>query len=159
MPNTTPLGIGDVPYDQHSTTKTNVIKQSVAITKGYIYTPDGEGRLIVPVSTTSVADLTKGIFQARESVTAPSAEDADKVQGLVPKSRIILKGAANLVEGQEVELSSSGSTTTQDKCMAAASPRTKGFLGRIFEIYTKNTDGTNKQKTADNDLVVIELEA
>lgn len=159
MPNRAPLGIGDVAYDQHSTTKTNVVKNAVAITKGYVYTPDGEGRLIVPVSTTSVADLTKGVFQARESMAAPSAEDTDSVQCLVPKSRIILKADANLVPGQEVELKSATSTTTQDKCMAAASPRTKGFLGRIFEIYTKGTDDAIKQKTADNDLVIIELEA
>lgn len=158
MPNQVPLNIGSVPYPQYSFVRTDVIKISVAITKGNIYTLDAEGRLIVPVSTSSVADLTKGAFQALADVTAPAAEDTDKVQGMIGGSYIVLKAPANLVVGQEVELGSSSSTTDQDKCKASASPRTKGFLGRIKEIYTKGTDGAIKQKTADDDLVIIELE-
>jgi hypothetical protein len=157
LPNETPLGIGSIPYPQYSFVRTDVIKQSVAITKGLIYTPDAEGRLIVPVSTSGIADLTNGVFQPLADVTAPAAEDTDKVQGMIGGSYIILKAPANLVVGEEVELGSSGSTTDQDKCKLAVHPHTEGFLGRIKEIYTKGTDGAIKQKTADDDLVVIEV--
>lgn len=159
MPVESPLVIGDEPYPELSETDRNVIKNALAITKGHIYTPDAEGRLIVPLSTSGVADLTRGAMQAKVSATAPSAEDTDLVQVLKARSRILLKADASLVPGQEVELKSSSSTTTADKCMAAVSPRTKGYLGRIFEIYTKGTDGVKKQKTSDGDLVVIDLEA
>jgi hypothetical protein len=111
MPVESPLTIGDVPYPQYAVVLTKIIKDALAITKGRIYTPDAEGRLIVPVSTTGVADLTKGAFQAMADAPAPSAEDTDSVQCLAQKSRIILKADANLVVGQEVELKSSGSTT------------------------------------------------
>lgn len=157
MPIESPLTIGDVPYPQYAVVLTKIIKNALAITKGHIYTPDAEGRLLVPVSTTSVADLTRGAFQAMADAAAPSAEDTDSVQCLTKRSRIILKANANLVVGQEVDLKSSNSTTTADKCMAAVSPHGKGYLGKIMEIYTKGTDGAIKPKTADNDLVIIDL--
>lgn len=159
MPIESPLKIGDEPYPQYSVTTSEYIKQSVAITKGYIYTKDSNGRLIVPVSTTSVADLTKGIYQAKSDASAPSAEDTDRVQCLNSRSRILIKADANLVVGQDVDLKSASTTTTQDKVMAGVHPHTKGHLGKIFEIYTKGTDGAIKQKTADNDLVVVDVEA
>lgn len=159
MPKESPLGIGDVPYPQYSRVSSHVIKQAVAIIKGNIYTKDAEGRLIVPVTTTGVSDLTKGVFQAMADASAPSAEDTDSVQCLGAGSRIIITGAADLVVGQEVELNNDGTATTDpDKVKAATAPRNKGFIGRISEIYTKGTDGAIKQKTADNDLVVVEVE-
>jgi hypothetical protein len=154
-----PLGIGDKPYPQDLKVKQKYITLGLAISKGLIYTSDVNGRLIVPISTTGVADLSLGIFQAADVAPAPVANDTDTVQTFTNKSRIILKAPAGLVEGQDVELSSSGSVTTQDTCMAAVFPRTKGFLGRIFEIYTKNTNGSIKEITALNDLVVIEVGA
>ena len=158
MPDQAPLSIGDVPYPNYSVTDSQYIKNALAITKGNIHTLDAAGRLIVPVSTTGVADLTKGAFQAKADAVAPTAEDTDKVQVLKQRSRILLLAPAGLVDGQEVELASTGSTTDPDKCKAAASPRTKGYLGKIFEIYSKGTDGVRKQVTADDDLVVIDLE-
>lgn len=158
MPSETPLTIGDVPYPQYSRVTSEFIKNALAITKGFIYTKDSAGRLIVPITTSSVADLTLGIYQAMADATAPSAEDTDQVQCLNPGSRIILKADASLVVGQSVDLKAVTSTTTQDKVMAGVSPDGKGHLGRIFEIYTKGTDGVKKQVTADNDLVVVEVE-
>ena len=158
MPDQAPLNIGDVPYPNYSVTDSQYIKNGLAITKGHIFTQDAAGRLIIPISTSGVADLTKGAFQAKADVVAPTAEDTDKVQVLKQRSRIILLAPAGLVDGQEVELASSGSTTDPDKVKAAASPRTNGYLGRIFEIYTKGTDGVRKQVTADDDLVVVDLE-
>ena len=158
MPNQTPLLIGDEPYPNYNVTDREIIKDALAITKGFIYTPDAEGRLIVPITTSSVADLTRGAVQAKVDASAPTAEDTDEVQIFKVRSRIILKAPAGLVKNEEVELKAVTSTTTQDKVQKAIAPRNKGYLGRIFEIYTEGTDGAVKQKTADNDLVVIDLE-
>lgn len=150
--------IGDLVYPQYAEVSSHFIKNALAITKGNIYTKDANGRLIVPVSTSGVADLTKGIYQAAASASAPSAEDTDRVQCYEPGSYILIKADANLVEGQEVELKSSGVTTTADKVMAAVSPHTKGFIGTIKEIYALKADGiTRKQVTADNDLVIVKV--
>ena len=158
MPTEQSLVIGDEPYPEISETKRSIIKDALAITKGFIYTPDAEGRLIVPITTTSVADLTRGIRQAKSDAAAPTAEDTDEVQCLVPGSIILLKAPAGIVEGQDVDLKAVTSTTTQDKCMVSVSPHGKGYLGKVFSIYTKGTDGVTKQKTADDDLVEIRLE-
>lgn len=158
MPNQQPLTIGDIPYPEYlRMTTPGPIKNALAITKGNIYTPDSSGRLIVPLSTSGVADLSNGIFQAADNAPAPTAEDTDHVQCLAPGSRIILKAAANLVVGSEVELESSGSTTTADTVMAAVQPHTKGFLGKIFEILPATTGGAPVQKTVGGELVVIDL--
>lgn len=158
MPVQVPLVIGDIPYPQYSTTDREIIKDALAITKGFIYTPDSEGRLIVPITTSSVADLTRGAIQAQVDATAPTAEDTDEVQVLKARSRIILKAPAGLVKNEEVELKAVTSTTTQDKVQKAIAPRNKGYLGRIYQILTQGTDGVVKQKTADNDLIIIDLE-
>lgn len=158
MPTETPHVIGDETQPELNNTDRNIIKNALAITKGHIYTNDAEGRMIVPISTTGVADLTKGKMQAKADAPAPSAEDTDEVQVLRPFSRILLKADANLVKGQDVDLKSSGSTTTADKVMAGVSPHGKGHLGKIWRIYTPGTDGVEKQKTADNDLVEVDME-
>ena len=158
MPVAVPLAIGDEPYPQYSTTDREFIKNALAIKKGFIYTLDSAGRLIDPITTSSVADLTRGVFQAKVKATAPTAEDTDEVQVLKVRSRIILKAPVNIVPGEEVELKAVTSTTTGDKVQKAIAPRNKGYLGRVFEILTQGTDGVKKQKTADDDLVIIDLE-
>jgi len=157
MPNVLPLSIGDLPYPNRSVVDTEIIKNALAIAKGKIYTLDAAGRLIAPVTTSSVADLTKGKVQALDDATAPTAEDTDSVQVAKVGSRIILKADPNLVPGQDVDLKAVTSTTTADKCMAAVSPHGKGYLGKIFEIYSEGTDQARKQVTADGDLVVIDF--
>lgn len=158
MPNQQPLTIGDIPYPQYlRMTTPGPIKESVAITKGYIYTPDAEGRLIVPVSTSGVADLSNGAFQAADNAPAPADEDTDHVQCLSPGSRIIMVATEGLTVGSEVELESSGSTTTQNGVMAATYPRSKGFLGKIFEILPPTTGGAPVQVTTGGELVVVEF--
>lgn len=159
MPNLTPLQLGDTPYPNRCGVIPKFITLGLAVTKGLIYTSDVNGRIIVPISTLGVADLTLGAFQAMDTYPAPTTNDTDTGQFLVPASRVLIKSPAGLVVGQEVELSSSGSVTTQDTCMIAVQPKTKGYLGRIVEIYTKNTNGTIKEITAANDLVVIVLGA
>ncbi|MBL4817999.1 MAG: hypothetical protein JKY15_02030 [Deltaproteobacteria bacterium] len=157
MPSVQPLGIGDLPYDQFQNIDTEIIKDALAITKGKIYTPDAQGRLIAPITTTSVADLSRGIMQAISDAPAPIAEDTDKVQVAKVGSRIILKADASLTVGQAVDLKAVTATTTADKVMAGVSPNGKGHLGRIFEIYSEGTDQAEKKVTADGDLVVIDV--
>ena len=158
MPNINPLKNGDVPYPNHSNVISKYIKNALALTKGLIYTSDSNGRLILPLSTNSVADLSSGIFQAMDTYPAPTAEDTDTGQVLTKPSWIIMKDpTGGLVVGSEVELESSSSTTTADQVMVAVQPHTKGYLGAVHEIYTKNTNGTRKEVTVVNDLVVVKL--
>lgn len=159
MPNQQPLTIGDIPYPEYLVMTTpGPIKNALTIVKGNIYTPDSSGRLIVPISTSGVADLSNGVYQAADSAPEATAEDTDYVQCLGPKSRIILYcSTAGLTKGSEVELESSGSTTTADHCMQAVQPKTKGYLGRIFEILPPTTGGAPVQITAGGELVVIDL--
>jgi hypothetical protein len=157
MPNQNPLVIGDIPFPQYSVTTSEIITQGLAIIKGNIYTKDVNGRLIVPISTSGVADLSLGVFQARDVAPAPVTQDTDTIQCLKTRSRILLKSGVVLVLGQEVELSSAGSVTAADTAMAAVEPHTKGFLGTVYKVYTVNTDGSSKQKSAIGDLVIIDL--
>lgn len=156
MPNINPLKQGDVPYPNHSNVISKYIKNALALAKGYIYTSDSSGRLILPLSSTSIADLSSGIFQAMDTYPAPTAEDTDTGQVLTDPSWIIMQDpTGGLVVGSEVELYSSSSTTTANQVMIAVQPHTKGYIGKIHEIYTKNTDGSRKEITAANDLVVV----
>jgi len=161
MPNSTPLTLGDVVMPNRISVRSLFIKANgPTITKGLIYTADANGRLIVPVAASSIADLTGGVFQAMETpANATTVEDTDSVQVLQPQSRILLKAQSTLSVGDEVELYCSGATTpVQDTCVAATQPKTKGYLGRITQIYTQS-GGVDKKVTATNDLVVVDLGA
>ena len=158
MPIETPLVPGDVPFDQYSVTDSEFVKISVPIVKGNIYTLDAAGRLIIVTGAAAIADLQRGAMQAKDLLAAPSAEDTDEVQVLKQRSRIILKANVNLSPGDEVELKTAAGVVTPDKVQLGAATRTNGYLGRIFQIYTLGTDGVKKQFTADDDLVIVDLE-
>lgn len=158
MPVETPLVPGDVPFPQYSVVDSEFIKNAVAVTKGAVMTLDAAGRLIAVTASNSVADLTRGAMQPMDTRAAPSAEDTDEVQVLKQRSRIIMKADVNLSPGDDVDLKAVTTTVTPDKVMKGIAPRGKGYLGKIFQIYTLGTDGVKKQKTADNDYVIVDLE-
>lgn len=159
MPVETPLVPGDIPFPQYATVDSEFLKISVAAVKGNVMTLDAAGRLIAVVGSVAIADLSRGAFQAMDALAAPAAEDTDEVQVLKQRSRIILKAPVNLSPGDEVELACAAGVVDPDKCqLAAVAGRTDGYLGRIFQIYTLGTDGVKKQFTADDDLVIIDLE-
>lgn len=159
MPIETPLVPGDIPFPQYSITDSEFVKDAQAIIKGRIYTLDAAGRLVDVTGAAAIADLTRGAMQAKDKLDAPTAEDTDEVQVLKHLSRILLKANVNLSPGDPVELLTVGGAVTPDKVALSVSPRSDGYLGKIFQVYTLGTDGVKKQFTADDDLVVITLEA
>ena len=149
MANLNPLLTGDVPYPQYSVTVTQEIKAAVTILKGVIYTKDLNGELLA-----STGDLKRGIYQARETpfVNVPALA-GDEVQVLGPRSRILLvDSAGGLVEGDNVN-----NSTNTDAVVIAAVTTAVNYIGRVFEIYTKDsTTGSKKKVAAAGDLVIVE---
>lgn len=147
MTNLNPMGPGDVPYPQYSVTITEPISDTLQITKGIVYTKDAAGRLIV-VSTT----LANGIFQAKGTPLLPAvAADNDSVQCLGPRTRMIFGDTVGgLVPGEDVIVVAN---TTNVVTGAKTSDL---YIGKVFEIYTRNTDSSKKIVSEANDQVIVE---
>lgn len=159
MPVETPLVAGDIPFPQYAVVDSEFIKNAVAVTKGHIMTLDAAGRLIAVTGAAAIAALNRGAMQVMATRAAPTAEDTDEVQVLKRGSRIIMKADVNLSPGDRVELKCVTGTVTPDKVqLAPTGAKTQGYLGTIFQVYTLGTDGAKKQFTADDDLVIVELE-
>ena len=126
----------------------------VSVTKGFIYSTDIAGRLIIPVTVADIPNLVGGVLQARADTVA--GDGFTKVQVVAPPSRILLKANAGIKLNDKVELLGSGTTPDQSKVKIGADIFTKAYLGRVFEVETKTADGSKKIVTADNDLVVID---
>ena len=149
MANLNPLVPGDVPFPQYSVTVTQEIDAGVTILKGVIYTKNAAGELVV-----STGNLTKGIYQAREApfVNVPALA-GDEVQVLGPRSRILMvDSAGGLVEGDNVD-----NTTNTDEVVVAVITTAVNYIGRVFEVYTKDeTTGSKKKVAIAGDLVIVE---
>jgi len=123
---------------------------------GRIYTTDSNGRLIVPVASGGVAQLLNGVLQAR--ATTVTGDGFTKVQVVTAPTRILLKDfVGGLKKNDKVDLQATGSTVTQDAVKKSGTTFSRGHIGRVFEIDTKNADGSVKLVAAVNDLVVIDL--
>ncbi len=148
MPILNPMEPGDVPYPQYSVTTTQRIAAGVTILKGRVYSKNTLGELIVNVGT-----LVKGIFQAKATPTVNvPALAGDEVQVLGPRSRMLFVDfAGGLVEGDLVV-----NNSDSDEVIVTLSTTDPEFVGRVFEIYTRNTDATRKLVAATGDLVVVE---
>jgi len=147
MADLNPMVPGDVPYPQYSVTTTEPISDTLQITKGRVYTKDAAGRLIV-VSTT----LAKGIYQAAATPEAPAvALNNDEVQALGPRTRMIfIDSAGGLVPGEDVLV-----TADTDEVVTGLETNPL-YIGKVFEIYTRNTDSSKKIIGAAGDRVVVE---
>lgn len=147
MADLTPLVPGDDPYPQYSVTTTQQISNALQITKGRVYTKDAAGRLIITAAT-----LDQGIFQAKATPTAVAvAANEDAVQVLSPRSRIIMDDTVgSLVEGEDVILVANTSQVVTGAKTSAL------YLGKVFEIYTRNADSSRKIVTVANDQVIVE---
>jgi len=147
MADLNPMVAGDVPYPQYSVTVTRPISDTLQIVKGVVYTSDAAGRLVV-VSTT----LDNGIFQAKATPLLPAvAADDDAVQVLTPRTRMIFDDiAGGLVPGEDViAISNTTNIVTGSKTSAL-------YLGKVFEIYTRNTDSTRKLVSVSGDKIIVE---
>ena len=145
------LNIGDVPYTHHAYIVTRKIKAAVDISKGAWYTSTTNGYVDVLSATSGVVNLAGGAFQAMSKSNAVTGEvsGSRSCQFLVKRSRVIVKGTADLVQGASVEIVASGSTVTPDKVQALTTSGSK--LGQIFRIRG------NKLKTVDNDLIELDV--
>jgi len=149
MANFNPLVPGDVPYPQYSVTTTEEIDILTVITKGVIYTKNATGELIV-----SGGNLERGIFQARETpVILTPAVVGEKVQVLGPRTRMLLENVGgDLVTGDLVE-----NVANTSNVILAPDTTDVEFIGRVFEIYTKDiVTGSKKKVAGSGDLVIVE---
>jgi len=134
---------------------TSTISSVVPVFLGRIYTTSA-GRLIIPTAAGSVADLTDGVLQVR--ATTVIGDGFTQVQVVTPPTRILLKAPAGIKLNDKVDLDTpTASTVDQEKVKKGGNTFSSGYIGRVFEIDTKNTDGSKKLVTVDNDLVVIDM--
>ena len=125
---------------------------------GRIYTTDSSARLIIPTAASSEADLTNGILQSR--ATTVIGDGFTSVQVVTPPSRILLKAkVAGLKINDKVSLGVLSATSPDQESVVAANLTAfdLAYVGRVFEIDTKNADGTKKLIAAVGDLLVIDL--
>ncbi len=148
MADLNPMVSGDVPYPQYQVVNTQNIDAGVTIIKGVIYTKNTDGELVV-----SGGDLTKGIYQATATPTINvPALVGDEVQVLGPRTRILMEDSAGgLVGGDNVI-----NTTNTNEVTVIGVTTGVNYIGRVFEIYTRNTDSSKKIVAAAGDLVVVE---
>ena len=147
MPNFNPLEAGDDPYPQYNVTTTMPISNALQIVKGVVYTVDAAGRLIVVTTT-----VDNGLFQAKATPasTALVAND-DKVQVLGPRTRMILNDTVgSLVPGEDVILVANTSNVVTGAKTSAL------YVGKVFKIYTVNSDSTPKIISEVGDKIVVE---
>lgn len=147
MADLNPMVAGDVPYPQYSVTTTEQISDTLVILKGVVYTKDAAGRLIVVAAT-----LDNGIYQAKATPLLPAVvADEDSVQVLGPRTRMIFDDAVGgLVPGEDVIVVAD---TTNIITGAKSSDL---YIGKVFEIYTRNTDSTKKIVSVATDRIVVE---
>lgn len=147
MADLNPMVPGDVPYPQYSVTTTEPISDTLQITKGIVYTKDAAGRLIVVAGT-----LDNGIFQAKATPLLPAVvADNDSVQCLGPRTRMIFTDAVgSLVPGEDVlVVANTPNIVTGVKSSGL-------YIGKVFEIYTRNTDSSKKIVSESGDRVIVE---
>lgn len=147
MADLNPMVAGDVPYPQYSVTTTEPISDTLVILKGVVYTKDAAGRLIVVAAT-----LDNGIFQAKATPEAAAVvANDDKVQVLTPRTRMIFNDTVgSLVPGEDVIVVAN---TTNIVTGAKTSDL---YIGKVFEIYTRNTDSTKKIVSEVGDRIIVE---
>lgn len=147
MADLNPLEAGDDPYPQYNVTTTMQIDDALQITKGVLYTTDSDGRLVAFTTT-----FDNGLFQAKATPDAVAVEaDEDSVQVIGPRSRMILNDqVGSLVKGEDViGVAGTANIVTGAKTSAL-------YIGKVFEIYSVNTDSTSKIISESGDKIVVE---
>lgn len=167
-------------WPENAWAQSEQIKQDVEINMGSIYTKDASGYIIKPVGVSGVAQLLRGVFQATRSWTntnfppglkAASDDTADgqrKDSFWALNTFIVIKGAADIVPGQLVDLVSAGTATTNDKVepntTGVPNVGTVGICQDIFKLTANSQDSgtsfddrTRPLKTADNDIICVRM--
>lgn len=148
MTDLNPMVPGDVPYPQYSVVTTMPVS-AIDIVKGVVYRVNSSGQL-EDVSNDSV-DLATGIFQAMADITIAGTAGENEVQVLGPRTRMIfIDSAGGLTPGQDVKL------VANTDIVIVGTKDNNFYIGKIFEIYTRNTDSSKKFVSAAGDRVVVE---
>lgn len=157
-----PKLVGDITYTQEPFWRVTTlpIKASTSVTKGKLVSIDAEGRLVAIASTANgIATVTNGMFQPLSDATAGTVEDADFVQVVTMGSRMLFKAAAGITVGNYVDVfvPAASQLLLPDKVIKTTTRVDVDRVGTVFEIYTRDTTTEQKkQKTADDDLVIVE---
>ena len=158
-----PYKPGDDIYQQYDLTRTlqiptsttnGVTKTTLGIEKGTLYTIDNRkmistavnpsfGKLRAISAASNVANLSSGIFQAKDNV-ALGSEDTTTVQCLVKGAWMILNAPADVVVGQRVKIATSDATTvvphTVEVYQTADTTMKLDTIGTIFQLLNKDDD-------------------
>ena len=160
MVNINPRKAGDSIYEQYTVVRTFQLASTVAAVKGNCYTVNAEGRLVALTAVAGLVDVSKGLFQAAADRAAATYTEGNgpTVQCFVTPAWILLKGAADLVEGTRVAISAALAVVTPDTVMALPSTGTiNNLVGKLHQILTLDDTENPKSKTAAGDLVVVQL--
>ena len=146
---------GDIQYAQFAIVTTVPIKESVNIEKGSCFTIDPDGYLVDLVGASDALTNLNGIFQAMASSVSVSGESSGdrRVQVLNKRSRILIKAPADVTKGDSVTIAVTGTAVTADKIEVSAA----NIIGTVFEVAAITSDRRPKVKTANNDLVLVDL--
>lgn len=153
------------------------LKQDLEVHMGRIYTMDTNGWIVAPTAASSVANLTRGYFQATESWTnsggpsgaGPASDDTadgDRWAGFaMPTSFVTLFADADVHPGLMVDLAATGTAVTANRCKPNTGAITNGTIGMCMEVLairqaataSRAQDRRPKNKTAANDKVLVRL--
>ncbi len=145
MPDFNPQDPGDVPYPQYSVITTMPVSD-ITISKGTVYTSNALGELEVVTTT-----VENGLFQAMGDIDIAGAASENEVQVLSPRTRMVFDDiVGSLVPGEDVILTANTSEVVTGAKTSAL------YAGKVFEIYTVNTDSTTKQVSEAGDKIIVE---
>lgn len=145
MPILDPLEPGDVPYPQYSVITTKPFRNiGRSVKKGVIYTPDSSGFVDTVIGT-----VIKGIFQSMSDFESDGNLPRDEGQFLGVRSRIIFTTATSFQIGENAYI-------VPDTTQVTNIVTTPLFIGKIYEIYTRDSSGNLKQTAVAGDKVIVE---
>ena len=137
MPKFNPKGPGDNFYPQREWMVTKEIAANTTINKGWFYSTDNAGRLIVPPAANN-SYFQRGIFQATRTVEANAVAGANTVQCLAPDSFVgVEANVANLTAGDAVFWESEDKADLLTAALAANATHVFRRLGRVFRVFTR----------------------
>ena len=157
-----PRETGDDIYEQYTIKKTYELATDVSAVKGNLYTFGAGGRLVNLQSSSNLVTLASGVVQATAKVaskTLVTGEAQPTIQCHVGGSWVILKAAAaDMTPQMRVVVSATGSTVKPQHVAQLGTTTAFAYvLGTIHEILAFDSNEKQKQVTAIDDLVVVQM--
>ena len=159
MPNLNAKAPGDNFYPKYAVHRDAPVS-AIAITKGRLYTKGGaeaDGDQLVAVTETGFVN---GIYQATETIAVAGTAGEHTMQCQIQRSRVCLVASAdNMHAGQVVQYNIA--THKVEVWTGTAGGITPNELhiicGRIYRIYSKENIEVEKELTAADDYVIVDL--